>query len=73
MITNRKGEVVTEKQVRAAIMRQLRCAAAEYTLDQRQSAVDEVLRDPRWLAFRAGQTLGSVARDGFCAALGMLS
>jgi hypothetical protein len=65
LIYNRRSEVVTLADVRAAIMRELRIVGAVYTQAERSAAVSAVLADPAWLRRCNGQYLGATARDGF--------
>lgn len=71
-IFKRNGEIATAQDIRAAIMREIR-VLRQYSTKKRADAVDQVLRDPLWIRFRAGMTLGAVARDGFNAALAILA
>ncbi len=71
-ILKRNGEIATAQDIRAAIMREVRILR-QYSTKKRSDAVDQVLRDPLWIRFRAGMTLGAVARDGFNAALAILA
>lgn len=71
-IFKRNGEFATARDIRAAIMREVRLLS-QFSTKQRADAVDQVLRDPLWIRFRAGMTLGAVARDGFNAALAILA
>ena len=73
LVCNHYGACVTLRTVRAEIMRDLRCvSSATYTAEQRCAAVDRLLADPAWLAYRSGQYLKSVARDGASACFAWL-
>lgn len=63
MIIKRNDEVATTREVRAAILRELRAHGALWTAAERAAIADAFLADAARVAFANGMYLGAVARD----------